>query len=236
MKLHILGCNGPYPPANGATSGYLLETETAGSILLDCGSGVLGRLLALCDPANLSCVMLSHLHFDHMADMLVLQYYLELTGKKLTVYVPPEDDSPQLTLLRPSVFDIRPYPETLKMGGLTVTTMPVRHPVPCRALRFKENGKTFVFTGDTNTCDGLAGFAKGADVLMADTAFLQSEWNDGKPHLCAALGAELAQAAGAKRLLLTHLPVRHAPETLENEARAVFPGAQAVHPGMKVTI
>lgn len=235
MKLHVLGCHGPYPMANGATSGYLLETEND-QILLDCGSGVLGRLIALCDPAKLSCVMLSHLHFDHMADMLVLQYYLQQAGKKLTVYVPPEDDSPQKALLRPAVFDIRPYPETLEMNGLKVTTLPVRHPVPCRALRFEEKGRVFVFTGDTNTCPGLAAFAGDADVLMTDTAFLADEWDEKKPHLSAALGAALAKEAGAKRLLLTHLPVRHAPETLEAEARAVCPGAQAVFPGMTVII
>ena len=40
MKLHLLGVNGPFPESNGATSGYLLQADSA-LIQLDLGSGVL---------------------------------------------------------------------------------------------------------------------------------------------------------------------------------------------------
>ena len=38
MKLTVLGCYGPYPPAGGACSGYLLE-EGGTRVLIDCGNG-----------------------------------------------------------------------------------------------------------------------------------------------------------------------------------------------------
>ena len=64
MKLHVIGCYGPYPNAGGAASGYLLEHEGR-ALLMDCGAGILGKLMNLWDPAALECVLLSHLHFDH---------------------------------------------------------------------------------------------------------------------------------------------------------------------------
>ena len=235
MKLYVLGCHGPYPPAGGATSGYLVEHQGK-ALMMDCGAGVMGRLMKLWNPADLECVLLSHLHFDHASDLLVMRYYLEIAGKTLTVYVPPEDESPFRALLTAPAFDVRPYPDTLEVMGLKVTTLPVRHPVPCRALRLTDGQRTLVFTGDTNDCEGLPAFARGADALLADAAFLREEWTAQKPHMSAEGAARLALEAGAGKLYLTHLPVRHAPETLEKEAKAVFANACAVHPGMEIAL
>ena len=235
MKLHVLGCHGPFPPAGGSTSGYLVEHKGQ-TILMDCGAGVMGRLMRLCDPGDLAGVLLSHLHFDHASDLLVMQYYLEIVGKTLPVYVPGEDESAFRGLLTAPAFDVRPYPELLEIAGLTVTTMPVRHPVPCRALRLTNGNKTLVFTGDTNDCEGLATFAKDTDLLLADAAFLEEEWADTKPHMSAAHAAKLAVDANAKSLYLTHLPVKHEPFTLLKEAQAVYPHAQTVFPGLVISL
>jgi len=235
MRVHVLGCHGPYPCAGGATSGYLVESgETR--LLMDCGSGVMGRLMQKCDPASLTGILLSHLHFDHAADLLVMRYYLEIAGKELPLYLPGEDQSKLRSVLEESAYRVSPYPEELQIGRLTVAAFPVRHPVPCRALRITDGEKTLVFTGDTNTCPGLADFARDADVLLADAAFLESEWTAQKPHLSAAGAARLALEAKAKRLLLTHLPVRHDASSLEKEARAVFPDARAVQAGEVIAL
>ena len=235
MKLHVIGCYGPYPNAGGATTGYLVEHEGK-ALLMDCGAGVLGRLMQLFDPAALECVILSHLHFDHASDMLVLRYYLERMGKTLPVYVPGEDDSPLRGLLTAPAFNVMPYPEELRVMGLSITTMPVSHPVPCRALRLTDGEKTLVFTGDTNACPGLADFARDADVLLADSAFLSAEWNEKMPHMSARMCGELAAESGAKRLYLTHLAPRHAPEAVVDDARAAFPEAQIVRPGLVIAL
>ena len=235
MRLHVIGCYGPYPCAGEATSGYLVEHEGQAA-LMDCGAGVLGRLMRLWDPAELSAVLLSHLHFDHASDMLVLRYYLEKAGKTLPVYVPAEDQSPLRALLTGPAFDVRPYPESLSLMGLTVTAFPVRHPVPCRALKWTDGQRTLVYTGDTNDCPGLADFARGADVLLADGPFLNAEWHEKLPHMSAAGAARLAREAGTKNLYLTHLPAQHAPESLLREAWAVDPRAQAASPGMVIDL
>ncbi|MBR5111136.1 MAG: MBL fold metallo-hydrolase [Clostridia bacterium] len=235
MKLHVLGCHGPFPPAGGTTSGYLIE-NSGKLLLMDCGAGNMGRLMRLCDPADLEGILLSHLHFDHASDLLVMRYYLEKAGRTLPVFVPPEDDSAFLSLLTAPAFDVRPYPEALEIAGLTVTTLPVRHPVPCRAIRLADGKKSLVFTGDTNDCDGLGAFAQNATLLLADAAFLDEEWTDAKPHMSASGAARLARGASVKALFLTHLPVGHEPAALVKEAQAVYPGAQAVFPGLVISL
>lgn len=235
MNLRVIGCHGRFPIAGGCAIGYLLEHEGK-SLLVDCGSGVLGALLKLCDPASLEAVLLSHLHFDHASDLLVLRYYLESVNKTLPLYLPPEDASPFRSLLVSRAFNIRPFPESLRVMGLEITTLPVVHSVPTRAIRFTDGQKALVYTGDTNDCPALPAFSRDADAILADAAFLTSEWAEKKPHMSAAGAARLAVQAHAKRLFLTHLPADHAPETLEKEARAVFPGAQAVHPGMVIAL
>ena len=74
MQLKILGNNGPYPAPGGACSGYLLTSDSGQTrVLIDCGPGVLSRLTADCMPGELDAVLLSHLHYDHMSDILPMQ-------------------------------------------------------------------------------------------------------------------------------------------------------------------
>ena len=66
---------------------------------------------------------------------------------------------------------------------------------------------SFVFTGDTRPCPSVAELAKDADVLVFVCVGLQDEI-DGKPeaeYMCGTTGAaELAQEAGAKKLVMVH--------------------------------
>lgn len=235
MRLTVLGCNGPYPAANGACSGYLLQDEGA-LVLVDCGCGVLPRLCALLEPALLDCVMLSHLHYDHMSDMLPLLYRCAALGKRLTVYLPPQD-APVRALLDNPAFELRDLSLGARVGALAVTALPVRHPAPCYALRFEGvRGEAFCYTGDTNTCAPLVGFARGCDLLLADACFPDALWDSRKPHLSARGAGELAAAAGAKGLLLTHFRPDIDTETLLRQAREVFPTARAAHPGLSEEI
>jgi ribonuclease BN (tRNA processing enzyme) len=88
------------------------------------------------------------------------------------VYIPGEDQSPMRDMLCAPAFEVIPYPEKIELAGLEITNFPVRHPVPCRAMRITDGEKVFVYTGDTNDCSGLSDFAKDADAILADAAFL----------------------------------------------------------------
>lgn len=235
MELTVLGCSGPFPKANGATSGYLLKNGEQ-RLLIDCGSAVLSRLLALFDPACLSGVLLSHLHFDHMCDMLPMRYYLESRGATLPVFCPEKALGEAKKIFETPAYDVRAFSDHLSIAGLRVTAIPARHPVPTCALRFEAMGKVIVYTGDVNWTDALVPFCEGADALLADAAFLNEQWNDKKPHMSARLAAELARRAGCGRLILTHRVPGTCEEALLDEARAVFKQVCLAQEGMRITV
>ena len=66
MRLTVLGCSGPYPAADVGTSGYLLTSNDT-NLLLECGCGVVPKLWRAIKPGQLSAVVLTHFHFDHIS-------------------------------------------------------------------------------------------------------------------------------------------------------------------------
>ena len=91
MYLTILGNNGPFPAPGGACSSYLLESDSGETkLLIDAGTGSLARLMDIARPETLDAVVLSHLHFDHMSDLLPMQYALQFSARERPLpRVPP---------------------------------------------------------------------------------------------------------------------------------------------------
>lgn len=229
MKLTILGNNGPYPCSNGACSGYLLSSDSGKTnVLLDCGTGVLANLAKHLPATQLDAVILSHLHFDHMSDMLPMQYALQFNPRPepLPVYA-PENPANVRTLLEAPAYALNPIQE-MQVGEISFSFFPVRHPVECFAVRACCDGKVFVYTGDTNEVTGLDEFAADADVLLADSGLLCADWKESSPHLSPRGCAQLAENARARKLLLTHLNPRYTAKQHEDEARSIRPDAQFV--------
>ena len=229
MKLTILGNNGPFPAEGGACSGYLLSSGSGKTnVLIECGTGTLANLSKAIKWEQLDAVILSHLHFDHMSDMLPMQYALQFNPRSnpLPVYA-PETPANVRAMLNVPAYALDGLKE-ITINEIHFTFFPVRHPVECYALRAECDGRVFVYTGDTNTADGLDEFAQGADVLLADAGLSSEDWKETSPHLSARLCAELAGEAKAGKLLLTHLNPKYTPEQLEKEAQALRPDADFV--------
>ena len=231
MKLTVLGCNGPYPEPGGACSGYLLENGQT-RVLIDCGTGVLARLTAIMPPEKLDAVILSHLHYDHMSDMLPMIYKLQGMGRKLPVYA-PEGPQPIRALLEAG-YDMHDIDALNSIGSLKLSVLPVRHPVLCRAVRAESQDSVFCYTGDTNTCEALEDFVRDCSLLLADGCFPISLWAENKPHLSAYLAAKVAAQAGAERLVVTHFTPGINRETLLAEAQKAYPKTQIAYGGLTV--
>ncbi len=87
-------------------------------------------------------------------------------------------------------------------------------------------GRKIVYTGDTRPFEAFAKFAAGADLVIHDCTFDDSLSEkaalDG--HSTPSQAALEAKAAGAKRLVLSHISARYPDATLLLEqAKKVFP-------------
>ena len=232
MRLTILGNNGPYPAPGGACSGYLLESDSGNTaILIDCGTGALANLMASGALDRLDAVVLSHLHFDHMSDMLPMQYALQFNPRRhpLPVYAPEAPEQVRAMLDAPC-YDVWPCKDTT-IGEMRVSFNPARHPVPTNAIAIECDGTRFVFTGDSNTDPLVELFCEGASLLLADAGLSSEDWKPTAPHYSAALCGKLAKDTHARRLLLTHFNPKYDPQALLAEARAHYPTAEIAEIG-----
>ena len=232
MKLTILGNNGPFPAPGGACSGYLLESDSGGTaILIDCGTGVLANLMAADALDRLDAVVLSHLHFDHMSDLLPMQYAIQFHPRRhpLPVYAPASPEQVRAVLDAPC-YDLWPCKD-VAIGEMKLSFSPARHPVETNAVAVACDGRRFVFTGDSNVDPLVELFCEGADLLLADAGLSAADWKPAAPHYSAALCGQLAKQTHAGRLLLTHFNPKYDPESLLAEAREAFPSAQLARIG-----
>lgn len=236
MRLTILGNNGPYPSAGGACSGYLIR-EGAINLLIDCGNGTLSNLQKFVRLENLDAVILTHLHSDHMSDMLVLKYAWQIKrnrgqiDRNLKVYAPPEPVEEYGWLDVKDVFELKPVNRDtiLDIGGMRITFEQMTHPVMDFAVSLEAGGRRFVFSGDTSWTENIIDFAQSAHLLMLDSGLMVKDkrGNAPVPHLTAEECGIVAARANVGKLLLTHFWPEHDISELLAEARANFANVHA---------
>ncbi|WP_298462537.1 MBL fold metallo-hydrolase [uncultured Cellulomonas sp.] len=253
MRLTVVGCAGSFPSAESSASSYLVEADDESGrtwrVVLDLGSGSLGALQRYCDPADVDAFAVSHMHADHCADLVVLGVYLRYRpgGHRtaVPVHAPPGAaerlaqmaGSDPATELR-GCLDVHEWVEgaAVDIGPLRLEPVGVDHPVPCFGVRVTgpaegEPGRrvTLAYTGDTDECAGLGSLATGADLLLAEAAFLEGRDDDLRGiHLTGRRAGAAAAAHGVRELVLTHLVAWNDPAVTVAEARAVYDGALAV--------
>ncbi len=234
MKLTVLGNNGPFPAAGGACSGYLLQSGSA-NILIDCGNGTLANLQGKIAIDKLDAVILTHLHSDHVSDMYVMKYAIEIKRKRgsfdrlMRVYAPsePAEEYNRLDAKGAFILEAVSCDTKLDIGDIKLSFARMKHPYMDYAVCAECGGKKFVFSGDTSWTDDIVDFARNADMLMLDAGLLERDLTEGAVHMTAAQCGTAAARAGAGRLLLTHFWPEYDIDELLAEARAVFPGAEA---------
>lgn len=87
-------------------------------------------------------------------------------------------------------------------------------------------GRRIAYCSDTRPCAAAVALAAGADLLIHEATFAAERARDAqeKSHSTTVEAAAVARAAGARRLVLTHLSPRYEDAgPLAAEARAVFP-------------
>lgn len=229
FRLTVLGRAGSYPAPGEATSGYLLSSGET-HLLIDCGAGVLSNLLRVLAPQRLSAVLITHLHPDHISDLVALPHLIEFgiwrrlpQPRPLPLYLPAEPAEHLARIPPDETLERRNYrvQDRLQLGPLEIRFAPARHVIPTHAVRVEAEGRSFAFTADTGPAPEVTRLAAGADLLLAE-ATMPEAWLEGAlevGHLTPRLAVELAREAGARRLLLTHLPMGFPPARALEEAR-----------------
>lgn len=114
--------------------------------------------------------------------------------------------------------------------GEAVTLADGRTITPDMVLGAEVPGVKLVVIGDTGRTDNLHEFVSGADTLVIEATFLESEREEARAfgHLTANQAATLAAETGVKSLLLNHVSRRYREREIIQEARSVFPDTYVV--------
>jgi len=172
MKIRVLGCYG------GQLLGFHLSSFMVNdSILLDAGSPTVA--LTLEEQSRIQHIFVSHTHLDHIQDIAFLSDNRSLKrigggkeNRSITIHAVQENLEilknhflnnlvwPDFTRI-PSTKDpilkleaIEPY-QPITIDGLTITPIPMNHPVPCTGFLLDQHGKQFIYSADTGVSDAL---------------------------------------------------------------------------------
>ncbi|GAC1566526.1 MAG: ribonuclease Z [Ktedonobacteraceae bacterium] len=122
--------------------------------------------------------------------------------------------------------------ESVEYNGQTYT--------PDSVLGPPRRGISFTFITDTRPTRQLAEFARDVDLLICESMY--DDPGDlplakANAHMLAEESADIAAAAGARALILTHFsPKINDPSGMEKAARSVFANTRAARDGMVITL
>ena len=219
MRLTVLGKSPAWADAGGACSSYLVE-EGPTTIVLDCGNGAFGKLRDRVDYRDVDAVVISHLHGDHLLDLVPFAYALTVgpgpkREEKARLLAPRGADAFFRRLAGTwgderrivdafAVSEYEPSSEA-RVGEITVRTHPVPHAGLTHAIELTAaGGGRIVFGSDGRYSEELIAAASGTEVLIAEATL--SEADDSQHvHMSAEEAGRLAREAEVGRLVLTHI-------------------------------
>jgi ribonuclease Z len=124
------------------------------------------------------------------------------------------------------VLNIPPGPWRRELVSGNVVTLPDGRQIkPDQVLGPERPGTCLVHVGDAGQTDNLLEFCSEADVLVIEATYLsnEAELAQNFAHLTASQAAQLAQDAGVKHLILTHISRRYRERDVLAEAQKIFP-------------
>jgi ribonuclease Z len=191
IEIVLLGTGSPMPSPDRAGPATLISAGDE-HYLVDAGRGVLMRLAAAgLGAPNLSAVLITHLHSDHITDLndvITTRWVMTFEPAPLTIVGPVGTKAVVehiLASLEPDVsyriahhddLDAPPQVDVVEVtegdvdlpGAVRISCAPTDHrPVePSVAFRFDHQGESVVAAGDTVPCPGLDSLCAGADALV----------------------------------------------------------------------
>lgn len=220
MKITFLGTGVAIPQQGRVQSGMIIEIDSK-PILFDCGGGVLNRIFeSSYDHTDIDTIVLSHLHLDHVADVLCLIKANWLCDKTDVTIFGPEGTQQWITDLL-GIYDYMQGKVNISVtevvageiftpGGVNcnITCASGVHSVSSLGYKIESGGATVVYSGDTEPCDSIMNLCDdGVDVLIHECSFpIGFEvTNHTTPDMLAGYIREHCREINVDGLYLTHL-------------------------------
>ncbi len=216
---------------------HLLVQSGATNILVDSPGNPISRLLAAgFDPIEITHIVLTHFHADHISGLPLLLMDLWLLKRKAPLKIfglrtTIEQTKALLALfswekwenLYPVEFiEVSDKNETIFIdnSNIKVTSTPVKHLIPTIGIKceFPKSQKKLVYSSDSEPCSSIQQLAKGVHVLIHEAA------GYGVGHSSAQQCGELANLCEVEELYLIHYPTGIDPETMIFAAKEHFNG------------
>jgi len=206
LTLTVLGCSGTYAAPGGACSGYLVDDGHT-HVWIDAGSGTLANLQRHIDLSAVDAVVLSHEHPDHWSDLEgfvnVLRYIVPREG--VAVYAPAGLRERTYVETEPHLaWHTVAEGHRVSVGTLDLSFSRTDHGPETMAVRVDGGGRSLGYSADTGPGWSLEALGPGLDLALCE-ATVPEHLEGTMQHLSAGQAGTSAHAAGAGRLLLTHL-------------------------------
>jgi ribonuclease BN (tRNA processing enzyme) len=223
LTLTVLGCSGTYAAPGGACSGYLVGDGLT-RLWVDAGPGTLANLQRHVGFHAVDALVLTHEHPDHWTDLEgffnVCRFVVERRGVPVFAPAGLRERTYQPT---DSVFSWQEVGEgdRVEVGSLALSFSRTDHPPPTMAVRVDAGGRSLGYSADTGPEWSLEALGPGVDLALCE-ASLSSPLEGTMQHLSARQAGASARAAGAGRLVLTHLWPTLDPATSRREGSEAF--------------
>ena len=227
LTVTVLGCDASYPSVGGACSGYLVQSGST-SIWLDAGTGTMANLQKHIDIDTLDAVVLSHAHPDHWTDVCVYHH--------LAKWYRPRDRVPVFSPRRvmelvesvngelgPIDWHIVDETSKEKVGGISLSFSRTDHPPETLAVRMDGLGAAVAYSADTGPAWSMRGLGDGIGLAIIE-ATLAPEREGAVQHLSGRQAGQIAEDAGARALVLTHIDPDVSHDRQLAEAKLTFRG------------
>ena len=242
-------------------------------IIIDAGTGIrnLGTELLKETPLKAS-ILFSHVHWDHIQGIPFIRpaykpgngfklYGNKNWDAKLEYVLRWQMQKPNFPVTLDEVNSVGAKMEYIDIDAgevfyvgqnnqITVRSIELRHPDKAFGFRIEYNGKSLVYTTDTESLPEpdpeLVKLASGTDLLIHDAQYTNDEYYgiDGEPktnwgHSTPEAAAKTAVIVKAKKLALFHHDPYHSDEMIDEMQQAaadLFPNSVAAYEGLVIEL
>lgn len=241
ISVTVLGSGTCVPSLERSSCSIMIKVHDA-RLLFDSGPGTMRRLLRTNTTIfDVDYIFYSHFHPDHTAELVPFLFATKYpdTSQRQTVltiiagvgfdvfFAGLKAVYGKWIELDPGLVDIiqmnNRSADLLQLKDFAVRSAPVAHNPESIAYRITgPEGRSVVYSGDTDYSENLIALSKDVDLLICESA-LPDDYRM-KGHLTPSLAGDIATRAGVKKLVLTHFYPECDQTDIELECRKTYDG------------